>query len=78
MAAEHARDPNPADHSAILEDGAVSEEGVDGERKNDTIGKDGDQQVSDENVMGGVLMPRKRLLRRWPSSADVGMITDGR
>lgn len=27
---------------------------------------------------GGDIIPRRRIVRRWPSSADIGMYTDGR
>lgn len=31
-----------------------------------------------ESVPGGEVEPHRRIPRRWPSSADIGMITDGR
>lgn len=88
VSAEHATDSDPtrsgADRSAI-----AVEEGING-AKNDDTGKDSDPHESDANLVeagaaaieGGVacseVMPRKSLFRRWPSSADLGMITDGR
>lgn len=93
VTAGNARDSDPAG-SGVVGDASL-EEGVDGAKKNDGIGKDGAPRVSDAIVMddgeaeleGGVVgsdelnsavMPRKRQLRPWPSSADIGMITDGR
>lgn len=95
VAAEHARCSDPTDSSAV-DSGAILEEDVDGAKKNDMVGKDGDPQASEANLVeggaavseGGVVvgsddrsnevMPRKHLLRRWPSGADIGMLTDGR
>lgn len=90
--AGHGRDSNAMDDG--VDSGAVLEEGVDGVNKIDAVEKDGDPQVSGANLNGGreaifeggplgsgdrsEAMHRKRLLRRWPSSADTGMVTDGR
>lgn len=65
---------------------------IDGVQTIGVVGKDSDHNVPDVNVIEGgetvveddagrsgtsEVMPRKRLLRRWPSSADIGMVTDG-
>lgn len=34
--------------------------------------------VGDGDNGGDEIIPRKRIVRRWPSSADIGMYTDGR
>eukprot|EP00752_Nemacystus_decipiens_P009815 g8759.t1 len=88
----HARDSDPMDGGA--DNGGSVAKGVLGAEQNDIIRKDGDPHVSRANVMvaeeelgsgvvggdvaSGEVMPPKHLLRRWPSSADIGMVTDGR
>lgn len=62
-----------------------------GVKENGIAVRDGNSQVSpvivvegvdggacDGDGRGGEKIPRKRVVRRWPSSADIGMYTDGR
>lgn len=93
VTAEHARDSDPTDgdvvSSTILEDevdGAKKKHTV---RKDSDPQVPGAHVMESGEVVleGGAVgsddasreaMPRRRLLRRWPSSADIGMVTDGR
>lgn len=90
--AQHAESPNPPLGSAD-DNGAAPEATVVGQKGNGKAAGDEDSQVSPvvvagvETVEGGVGhdddgrgggIPRRLIVRRWPSSADIGMYTDGR
>lgn len=94
MAANHAGDPNPPDGSAdggaapeaaivgAKEPGIVL--GDESSQVPPAIMVEGVEEaleggVGDGNDSSGEIIPRRlRIVRRWPSSADIGMFTDGR
>lgn len=85
---------DPADggavNGAIVEEGVLGgkrndiiRKDSDPQESSDLNVVEGGEVVLEGGVAGsddtsGEVMPRKRLLRRWPSSADIGMVTDGR
>lgn len=93
MTTERARDSDPtgggAIDGAVVEEGFHGPKQDDIGRKDsyppvsDANVVENGEAVFEGGVMGsdgacGEALPRKRLLRQWPSSADIGMVTDGR
>lgn len=93
-AAENAIDSNPTNGGVVSgageEEGVdgTKERGSDGQVSDPLVSdaivvESGEEVVVQGGAVGGddasseVARPR-RLLRRWPSSADIGMVTDGR
>lgn len=92
VAAEHARGSDPTDSGVVggaIVEGVHEAKQNDVIRKDSgpqvsgtSVVESGQKEVLEGGVVGsddtGGAVPRKRLLfRRWPSSADIGMVTDG-